>query len=107
MLWANRNGFFYVLDRATGKFLQGTPFVKVNWASGLDANGPADPDAAAAGRADLARQPGRHQLVLAVVQPAHGAVLRVGVGRLRVVSSAASTRSSSPAATSPAAGTAS
>ena len=39
MLWANRNGFFYVLDRATGEFLQGTPFVKVNWASGLDANG--------------------------------------------------------------------
>ena len=39
MLWANRNGFFYVLDRATGKFLRGTPFVKVNWASGLDQNG--------------------------------------------------------------------
>ena len=39
MLWANRNGFFYVLDRASGEFLQGTPFVKVNWASGLDANG--------------------------------------------------------------------
>src|SRR4029077_18960840 len=32
MLWANRNGFFYVLDRATGKFLVGRPFVKVNWA---------------------------------------------------------------------------
>jgi alcohol dehydrogenase (cytochrome c) len=39
MLWANRNGFFYVLDRTTGEFLQGTPFVKVNWASGLDAKG--------------------------------------------------------------------
>jgi alcohol dehydrogenase (cytochrome c) len=39
MLWANRNGYFYVLDRVTGKFLSGTPFVKVNWASGLDANG--------------------------------------------------------------------
>jgi alcohol dehydrogenase (cytochrome c) len=39
MLWANRNGYFYVLDRATGKFLHGTPFVKVNWASGLDPNG--------------------------------------------------------------------
>jgi alcohol dehydrogenase (cytochrome c) len=39
MMWANRNGFFYVLDRATGKFLLGKPFVKVNWASGLDANG--------------------------------------------------------------------
>jgi alcohol dehydrogenase (cytochrome c) len=39
MLWANRNGFFYVLDRATGAFLHGSPFVKVNWASGLDAKG--------------------------------------------------------------------
>ncbi|MGH9373617.1 MAG: PQQ-dependent dehydrogenase, methanol/ethanol family [Vicinamibacterales bacterium] len=39
MLWANRNGFFYVLDRATGAFLFGKPFVKVNWASGLDERG--------------------------------------------------------------------
>jgi alcohol dehydrogenase (cytochrome c) len=39
MLWANRNGYFYVLDRVTGKFLLGQPFVKVNWSSGLDANG--------------------------------------------------------------------
>ena len=39
MLWANRNGFFYVLDRATGRFLLGRPFVKVNWASDLDERG--------------------------------------------------------------------
>jgi alcohol dehydrogenase (cytochrome c) len=39
MMWANRNGFFYVLDRVTGKFLLGNNFVKVNWASGLDENG--------------------------------------------------------------------
>jgi len=39
MLWANRNGFFYVLDRTDGRFLSGTPFVKVNWASGLDEKG--------------------------------------------------------------------
>jgi alcohol dehydrogenase (cytochrome c) len=36
---ANRNGFFYVLDRTTGKFLSGKPFIKQNWASGLDENG--------------------------------------------------------------------
>ena len=36
MLWANRNGFFYVLDRESGQFLNGTNFVPVNWASGLD-----------------------------------------------------------------------
>jgi alcohol dehydrogenase (cytochrome c) len=39
MLWANRNGFFYVLDRATGEFIRGAPFVKVNWASGLNESG--------------------------------------------------------------------
>jgi alcohol dehydrogenase (cytochrome c) len=39
MLWANRNGFFYALDRTNGKFLSGHPFVKVNWASGLDDRG--------------------------------------------------------------------
>lgn len=39
MLWANRNGYVYVLDRVTGRFLSGTPFVKVNWASGLDEEG--------------------------------------------------------------------
>jgi len=39
MMWANRNGYFYVLDRVTGRFLLGTPFVKVNWSSGLDEKG--------------------------------------------------------------------
>ena len=39
MLWANRNGFFYVLDRVTGEFLHGKNFVKVTWAEGLDENG--------------------------------------------------------------------
>ena len=39
MFWANRNGNFYVLDRATGKFLLGKPFVRVNWMNGFDANG--------------------------------------------------------------------
>lgn len=36
MVWANRNGFFYVLDRENGQFLSGHPFVDVNWAEGLD-----------------------------------------------------------------------
>jgi alcohol dehydrogenase (cytochrome c) len=39
MLWGNRNGFFYVLDRQTGEFVRGRPFVHVNWASGLDERG--------------------------------------------------------------------
>ena len=39
MLWANRNGFYYVLDRATGQFLRGRAFVKQTWADGLDSAG--------------------------------------------------------------------
>ena len=39
MLWANRNGLAYVLDRVTGEFLLGKPFVKVNWMDGFDKNG--------------------------------------------------------------------
>ena len=83
-MWANRNGFFYVLDRTTGKFLLGTPFVKVNWASGLDANGRPIQTPQPPGAADVAGQPGRHQLVFAVVQSAHRAVLLLRVGKLRV-----------------------
>lgn len=39
LLWANRNGLFYVLDRETGEFLHGSPFVEVNWMDGFDENG--------------------------------------------------------------------
>ena len=36
MLWGNRNGFFYVLDRTNGRFVNGREFVDLNWAEGLD-----------------------------------------------------------------------
>jgi PQQ-dependent dehydrogenase (methanol/ethanol family) len=40
LLQANRNGYFYVLDRVTGEFLLGKPFVKrLTWATGLDPKG--------------------------------------------------------------------
>ncbi len=39
MFWANRNGFFYVLDRVTGEFLMGKPFIKQTWAVGIDEDG--------------------------------------------------------------------
>jgi alcohol dehydrogenase (cytochrome c) len=39
LMLANRNGFFYVLDRVTGQFLLGKPFVKQTWAKGLDEKG--------------------------------------------------------------------
>ncbi len=37
--WPNRNGFYYVLDRVTGEFLAGAPFVEVSWAKGLTSTG--------------------------------------------------------------------
>lgn len=39
LLWANRNGFYYVLNRDTGAFIAGAPFVRTNWTAGLDASG--------------------------------------------------------------------
>ena len=36
---ASKNGFFWVLDRITGEFLSGAPYVKTTWATGLDAKG--------------------------------------------------------------------
>ncbi len=39
ILWADRNGFFYVLDRTSGEFLLGKAFVKQNWNMGFDKNG--------------------------------------------------------------------
>ena len=39
MMWGNRNGVFYVLDRASGQFLLGKPFTTTNWFSGFDERG--------------------------------------------------------------------
>jgi alcohol dehydrogenase (cytochrome c) len=39
LLLANRNGFFYALDRRTGRFLFAKAFAKQTWAAGFDANG--------------------------------------------------------------------
>ncbi len=40
LMQGNRNGFFYVLDRETGEFLNATPFVrKLTWAKGIGADG--------------------------------------------------------------------
>ena len=39
MMWANRNAFYYTLDRETGEFLVGKPFALQTWAEGLDENG--------------------------------------------------------------------
>ncbi|HEY3838562.1 MAG TPA: c-type cytochrome, partial [Bryobacteraceae bacterium] len=39
LLHADRNGFFYVLDRTTGELLLSKNFVEVTWASGIGADG--------------------------------------------------------------------
>ena len=39
MMWANRNAFYYTLDRETGEFLVGKPYALQTWAEGLDENG--------------------------------------------------------------------
>ena len=39
ILFANKNGLMYVIDRSTGELLLGKPFVRVNWFAGFGANG--------------------------------------------------------------------
>lgn len=39
LLHADKNGFFYVLDRTNGQVLLASPFVRVTWASGIGLNG--------------------------------------------------------------------
>jgi quinohemoprotein ethanol dehydrogenase len=39
LMQANKNGFFYVIDRENGKLISAKPFAPVNWATGIDANG--------------------------------------------------------------------
>jgi len=36
VMQAPKNGFFYVLDAATGAFISAQPFAAVNWATGID-----------------------------------------------------------------------
>jgi alcohol dehydrogenase (cytochrome c) len=39
LVMANRNAFYYVLDRQTGEYLRGVPYAKQTWAKGLDDKG--------------------------------------------------------------------
>ena len=39
LMQAPKNGYFYVLDRATGEFISARPYVFTNWTTGLDAKG--------------------------------------------------------------------
>jgi alcohol dehydrogenase (cytochrome c) len=46
LLQASRNGYFYVLDRETGRSLLTKPFATTNWAKGVDQDGRPIPDPA-------------------------------------------------------------
>jgi alcohol dehydrogenase (cytochrome c) len=39
LIQANRNGYFYALDRASGKFLFARPYTRVNWSDGIGPDG--------------------------------------------------------------------
>ncbi len=39
ILQANRNGFFYLIDRANGKLISANPYAKVTWSDSKDATG--------------------------------------------------------------------
>ena len=39
IMQANKNGFFYVIDRENGKLISAKAFAPMNWATGIDANG--------------------------------------------------------------------
>jgi alcohol dehydrogenase (cytochrome c) len=39
VMFANRNGFFYLLDRATGQLVRGKPFIETSWAKEIRADG--------------------------------------------------------------------
>ena len=43
---ASRNGYFFVLDRATGKNIVAAPFMDLNWSKGVDSRGKPIPDPA-------------------------------------------------------------
>ena len=82
-MWANRNAFYYTLDRVTGEFLVGKPFAKQTWAEGAGFERPSDPRARhlphTRGDACIPAGRRRYELVLPRLQPADGALLRAGL----------------------------
>ena len=65
IMQATKNGFFYVLDRATGKLLSATPFAYTNWASRVDIKSGRPIET---GKADYSKGP---KLVFPTQQGAH------------------------------------
>ena len=117
LMFANRNGFYYTLDRTNGDLLASRPFVRTTWAEKINPDGrPAvlpntDPDRER--HAGVPRHRRRHQLPVARLQPedrpavcdgprAMRDLLRMGAGvRRRRVPTSAARRSARPGATAP------
>ena len=80
---ASKNGFFWVLDRITGEFISGAPYVKTTWAMGLDAKGrPIVNPAAYYDTEPISLFPDRRrraQLVADVLQSGHGLGVHSGI----------------------------
>ena len=77
IMQANKNGFYYVIDRLTGEFISAGPFATVTWAKGIDPKTGrpiVNPEAYYGTEADLdfARRRRRAQLVADVVQSGDG-----------------------------------
>ena len=79
LIQANRNGFYYVLDRLTGEFLLGKSFGNQNWAEGLDAKGrpilKPNMDPTPGRNLCLSGCGRQHELAVTVVRLAHRLVL--------------------------------
>ena len=85
MLWANRNGFFYGLDRVKGQFLFAKAFVKQNWNLGFDNGRPVKAPGAKPTPEGTVIYPGTQggtNWYSPSFSPRTGSVLRVGVGQL-------------------------
>ena len=92
---ANRNGFFYTLDRANGEFLVGKPYITTavgpGARQGRQADRPERRRSRPAVRSDDAvrsRLPRRHQLQSAVLRSGAAAVLRDGARDVRLLHAA-------------------
>ena len=98
---ASRNGYFFVLDRATGKNIITSEFVKTNWAKGVDENGSADPESgqgAAARRRARDAEPGRRRQLAAAELTIPTPACSTSAPRARSASSTSTTRATSPKA---------
>ncbi len=81
MLFANRNGFFYVLDRTNGRMILAKPFISQNWAKEISPEGRPilnpGTNPSEEGSTKVCPESGRrHQLLFAVVRPDATAVFR-------------------------------